>query len=167
MSKFFPDLYLKTVYDLKSEYLKKNGIKGIIFDLDDTLVKHGSQETTEELATYIEKFKDFGFKVIIVSNNSKKRVKPICEKLGLEFVWRGMKPLSYGFKKALSVMKLKNSELCVVGDQVFSDVYGAKRMGMHSVLVDPLSNGGGFVVNFKRIFETPIRRAVLKKYNKK
>ena len=166
MSKFYPDLYIETIYDLDIEYLKKLKIKGIIFDLDDTLVKHGSQEITKELLEFLQYIKKSGFKAIILSNNTKKRVSPICNKLGLEFVWRGMKPLSGGFKKAIAIMKLKNKEICVIGDQIFSDVWGAKRMGMHSILVKPISNGGGFIVNFKRIFEAPIKRTVFKNMDK-
>lgn len=134
-----PDMFIERVYDLDVAELKARGIKALIFDLDNTLVKWGSCEVPERLEEWIKGLAAQGFKMAILSNNRRARVAAVADKLGIPAVSGFVKPWAYGFRKALRLLTTEPRETAVVGDQVFTDVYGGNRLGLFTVLVKPVS----------------------------
>ncbi len=151
--RFYPDKMADDVFRLDEEFYKCNGIKGVIFDIDNTLVTHETLIPTEEIKNYFEFLKKSGIKAAIVSNNYDERVKPFCEPLNVPYISRAWKPFKKHLRKIPEMFSLPVDKICLVGDQIFTDIYGGKRMGFHTVLVTAVGeNETGFVA-FKRIFE--------------
>ncbi|RQD77554.1 MAG: YqeG family HAD IIIA-type phosphatase, partial [Candidatus Syntrophonatronum acetioxidans] len=134
-----PDVYLESIYDLDLEKLKKNGIKGIITDLDNTLISWGDNTIYPSLDQWFEKLKKEGFKICIVSNNSPDRVSTFAEKFNIPAVSGAAKPRRKPFRRALEELEIKPEEAAVLGDQVFTDVLGGNRLGLFTILVIPVS----------------------------
>lgn len=101
---FLPSQFAKRVLDITPNSLKEKGIKGVITDLDNTLVEWDRSNATPELIEWLENMKQEGIKVMIVSNNNKKRVQSFAEPLGIPFIFEARKPLTSAFQKALSMM---------------------------------------------------------------
>lgn len=139
LHKFTPRLRVKTVYEIPLEELWKNGIRGIITDLDNTLVGAKEPLATPELIVWLELVKKMGFKVVIVSNNGELRVRKFAEPLQIPFIHRAKKPTNAAFHKALQWMELSAEQAVVVGDQMLTDVLGGNRMGLHTILVLPIA----------------------------
>lgn len=134
-----PDQFAEDIYHINLQYLTEKGICGIIADLDNTLVPWNDNELFPELLEWIEKVKKNGFKVCIVSNNYSERGEDLAKALNVPAIWRAVKPRRGAFRKALKIMDLKPSKVAVVGDQVFTDILGGNRLGLHTILVRPLN----------------------------
>ena len=157
---FYPKGYFKKVSEISLEYLKKNNIKGLILDVDNTLIDY-YRNMSEETINWANSLKENGIKMCILSNSNKKdKVKEVAGKLGLEYSYFGMKPLKSGFKKAKKMLDLENSEIAAVGDQIFTDVIGSNRMKMFSILVEPIKEKDILITLIKR----PIENYIKKKY---
>jgi len=159
--RFYPDLYVKTVYDIDLNSLKEKGIKAFIFDIDNTLVTYDDPVPTEIVMDYFKKLDDMGFKVYLVSNNNIERVKPFAEYAVLPYFAKALKPRKKYLKIALSDMGVKAEETALVGDQLFTDVWAGTRMNMYAILVDPISDKEDSFVHFKR----KIERWIFNRYN--
>ena len=158
----YPSGYFKKVSEISLEYLRENNIKGLILDLDNTLIYYyrNMSEETVEWANYL---KQNGIKMCILSNSEKQeKVKAVAEKLGLEYSYFGMKPFKKGFKKAKKMLGLENHEIAAVGDQIFTDVIGSNRMKMHSILVEPIKEKDIWLTKIKRPIENYIKKEYLK-----
>ncbi|MDR0267937.1 YqeG family HAD IIIA-type phosphatase [Paenibacillus sp.] len=158
--KLIPKLRVNTVFDIDLEGLYAKGYRGIITDLDNTLVGAKEPLATPELITWFERVKQIGFKLIIVSNNHMERVAAFATPLNIEFVHQARKPTNAPFRKALSIMGLSGQETIVVGDQMMTDVYGGNRMGLFTVLVLPISiadEGWGTKIN-RRLEKIALKR---------
>ena len=134
--KFYPDIYAKDIFSIDYEMLKSRKIKCLLFDLDNTLATINETmpaPKVKELINYLEGLK---FKVIIVTNSSKKRALPFKEHLNVDTAYRSMKPLKRKFKKILKIYHYKESEIAMIGDQILTDVYGANRMGFTSIFIN-------------------------------
>lgn len=158
----YPDLYLDNVTEINATLLKKNKIEGLILDVDNTLIDYyrnlidGAEEWCEEL-------KNEGIKCIILSNSNKRdKVEKVAKSLNIEYLMFAKKPMKSGFKKALDQMGLLPEKVAVVGDQLFTDVLGAKRMNMFSILVKQVGEKDIFITKLKR----PIENAIINKYLK-
>lgn len=147
---FTPKYRLKSVLHINDEFIRKANIKGLILDLDNTLTLHGIDKAEDGVQEWIDKTKDKGIKLILVSNNSYERVLPTANRLGLDFISKGAKPLSKGFKQALKKINLNKSEVAIVGDQIFTDVLGGKLSGMQTILVEPFEIEKTGFLAFKR-----------------
>ncbi|MDR1755066.1 MAG: YqeG family HAD IIIA-type phosphatase [Eubacterium sp.] len=134
---FKPDFALKNVLDIDGPFLKKNNIKGLILDLDNTLSIHGSPVEEVGVLEWISDMRRLDIKLSVVSNNFKRRVKPLAEKLGLDFISFGIKPFTFGVSRAVKKMGLSRKQVCVVGDQIFTDVLAGNLSGTRTILVDP------------------------------
>ncbi len=153
MNKYVPKMYKKTIQDIEYDKLKKENIKCLMFDLDNTLLKVHKEIPKKETKDLIKKLKK-EFKVFIISNNcSSNRLKKTSEFLGVEFVKFAMKPLSRGFKKIKNKYNFTKSEMCIIGDQIMTDVLGGNRYGIYTVLVDPLSDKELKVTGINRFLE--------------
>ena len=121
---FYPKGYFYKVSEISLEYLKANNIKGLILDVDNTLIDY-YRNISEETINWANSLKENGIKMCILSNSNKKeKVKEVAGKLGLEYTYFGMKPLKRGFKRAKKMLSLENNEIAAVGDQIFTDVIG-------------------------------------------
>ncbi|HEX2946450.1 MAG TPA: YqeG family HAD IIIA-type phosphatase [Clostridia bacterium] len=153
---FFPGLYVNSIRDITPDLLEKHRIRGLILDIDNTLVPNHVADADENAVEWIGRIRAAGYKLCIVSNASKKRVVRFNDRLQLDAVHRAMKPGTGAFIKAGRLMGIKNENIAVVGDQIFTDVYGGNRAGMFTILVHPIDKREGKLVRFKRIFEKRI-----------
>ena len=155
---FYPKGYFNKVSEISLEYLKENNIKGLILDVDNTLIDY-YRNISEETINWANSLKENGIKMCILSNSNKKeKVKEVAGKLGLEYTYFGMKPLKRGFKRAKKMLGLENNEIAAVGDQIFTDVIGSNRMKMFSILVEPIKEKDILVTLIKRPIENYIKR---------
>jgi uncharacterized protein len=156
LKNFLPDEHVKSILDIHPEDLKKRGIKGIITDLDNTLVEWDRPNATPELVKWFEQIKKHNILVTIVSNNNELRVKEFSDPLQIPFIFRARKPMVRAFYKALSEMGIKKEEAVVIGDQLLTDVLGGNRSGFHTILVVPVAQTDGFFTKFNRFTERRI-----------
>lgn len=156
----YPDLYLNSVIDINATLLKKNKLGALILDVDNTLIDY-YKNLVEGAEDWCENLKSEGIKCIILSNsNNREKVETVAKKLGIKYILFAKKPLKSGFKRALEKLDMKPEQVAVVGDQIFTDVIGAKRMNMFSILVKQVAEKDIFITKVKR----PIENAIIKKY---
>ncbi|HJV17334.1 MAG TPA: YqeG family HAD IIIA-type phosphatase [Bacillales bacterium] len=154
LKQFLPDEHVKSILEITPEHLQKLGIKGIITDLDNTLVEWDRPSATPQLIKWFEDMKRNQIQVTIVSNNrSRTRVKIFSDPLGIPFIFQAKKPMGQAFRKAISKMNLKKEETVVIGDQLLTDVLGGNRGGFHTILVVPVAQTDGFFTKFNRFVE--------------
>lgn len=158
-----PDMYKKDIYSIDYKKLKTFGIKCILFDLDNTIVPYYLYKPTRKVKDLIERLKDLGFKVIIFSNSSKRRLTPFKEILEVDCSASSRKPSQRKLKKVLTEYKFDQSEVAIIGDQIITDVFGGNRVGIFTVLVNPISNREPIWTKINRIRE----RKVIKKLRKR
>lgn len=163
LKKFLPDQHVKSIFDITPEGLKGKGVKGIITDLDNTLVEWDRESATPKLIEWFEDMKKNNIRVTIVSNNNEGRVSAFSEPLGIPFIFRARKPLVNAFQKALNKMDLKKDEVVVIGDQLLTDVFGGNLGGFHTILVVPVARTDGFFTKLNR----QIERRLLNWFRKK
>lgn len=168
MDVFLPDIYQKSIYSINYEALEASGIKVILFDLDNTLVPINSKEPSVRVKDLFEDIKKLGIKPVIMSNSGKKRIEPFKDGLMVDAAYTSTKPLKRKYKKILAVYGVKASEVAAVGDQLVTDIFGANRMGITSILVNPISTSDFKCTKFNRFLENRIlehfrKRDVFKK----
>lgn len=139
MKLLLPNEILPQVTDVDLERLNENGIRGLLFDLDNTLVGYDSEELAAEFITWIKKVKQNGFKVCLVSNGKPRRVRRFAKIMGMPAIIRAFKPKRSPFWRALQILDLKPHQVVMIGDQLFTDVLGANRIGIYTILITPLS----------------------------
>ena len=154
----YPNGYFKKVSEITLEYLKENNIKGLILDVDNTLIDY-YKNISDSTINWVNNMKQHGIRMCILSNsNNKEKVKGVADKLGLEYIYFGMKPLKFGFRKAKKMLDLESNEIAAVGDQIFTDILGANLMKMHSILVEPIAERDIFITLIKRPIENFLKR---------
>lgn len=150
----FPDTDVKNVFELGVDFFIRHAIDAVVFDIDNTLVTHDTKTPPEDIVNYLRLLSEAGIKVAIVSNNHKERVDLFCAGMEYPYIARAWKP----FKKHLCAMEkilgCRPDKICLVGDQIFTDIYGANRRGYLSVLVTALGENETRLVALKRIFES-------------
>lgn len=154
--RFVPDKYFKSIYDINYEALRNSGIKCLIFDLSNTLVPFNTKAPNKKVKDLFEDLRALGFKLVIVSNNFKKDVLPFKEGLCVDSACFACKPLKRKYKKILKLYDLNNYDVACIGDQLFFDIYGANRMKLTSILVNPISADEYAVTKLNRKFENII-----------
>lgn len=158
----YPNGYFKNVTKITYEYLERNNIKALILDVDNTLIDY-DKNLSKDIIKWAEELKSKGIKMYILSNSNKKdKVKEVAKKLDLDYIYFGMKPLKIGFKKAQKKLNLESKNIGVVGDQIFTDVIGANRMKMHSILVEPLEEKDILITLIKRPIENYIKKQYIR-----
>lgn len=155
MAFLFPDFYYRSAYDIDYGALYMSGKRGVIFDLDNTLVTHGApaDERAIELMNYLKRL---GFSICFLSNNKEPRVKKFNEPIGAEYIFKGGKPKKDGYLRACEKMHLEPSAVVFVGDQIFTDIAGANGAGIMSILVKRIGFHEEIQIHLKRIIEAPI-----------
>ncbi len=162
IKRLYPTQAIDSIFDLPIEDLKAEGIKGIIFDIDNTLVPYDVAEPTDEIIQFFDEIQKQGIKITLVSNNTEDRVIKFNEKLKVLALHKAQKPLTKSFKKALEMMSCKKEETIIVGDQIFTDIYGGNCIGIRTYLVSPISDKDEWQTKIKRGLE----RQVIKSYQK-
>ncbi|GHH97078.1 YqeG family HAD IIIA-type phosphatase [Neobacillus kokaensis] len=163
LKQFLPNEHFKSVLEISPEQLKARGIKGIITDLDNTLVEWDRPSATPQLVQWFEDIKKQNILVTIVSNNNEQRVKAFADPLNIPFIFRARKPLSRAFNQALGQMGIKKEEAVVIGDQLLTDVLGGNRSGFQTILVVPVAQTDGLATKFNRFVERRIMNWFRKK----
>ncbi|MCX7615335.1 MAG: YqeG family HAD IIIA-type phosphatase [Clostridiales bacterium] len=163
MSNLLPDYIFNNVCEIAPEFLKSIGVKAVLCDLDSTLMSVSTNDLPQENFQWIKKLKEANIAVMILSNNSReRRVAEVCKKLGIEFIHLAKKPLARGYRLATKRLLIEPAEVAMVGDQIYTDIFGANRLGMVSILVESLDLKLVYV-RFRRIFEQPvIKKAKMK-----
>lgn len=162
MGIFKPKIYQKNIFDINYKKLKQEGIRCIVFDLDNTLGLISHKNCPEEAKKLIKKLQK-DFVVVISSNNTKKRLKPYLEELGIDGVAWSLKPSIRGLLIIKKKYKLKKKEMCIIGDQIVTDILAGNRFHIKSILVDPLGEKDLKITGLNRKIEAMI----VKKYEKK
>ncbi len=150
---FYPDEYLDSTYQIDFEQKYHEGYRGIIFDVDNTLVEHGfpADARAKEL---FERLHELGYQMILLSNNKEPRVKNFCDDVvGARYIFKAGKPKKAGYEKAMEMMRTDRDHTLFVGDQIFTDVWGANRAGIHTILVKPIHPKEEIQIVIKRYLE--------------
>lgn len=149
---YYPYEYAKSVFTVDYEKLRDRGIKGIIFDIDNTLVHHGD-DSTPLVDNFLKHLEDMGLKIVFLTNNDRERVERFNASIGAPFVCDAEKPNVKGYIKALEILGLEKHEAVVIGDQMFVDIVGANRAGIPSILVHFIVTPGEKWLGAKRYAE--------------
>lgn len=136
---FCPHRMVESVDQVQAADLKTQGIRGVILDLDNTLVLWHQEEMTAEITAWLEDLKAAGLKLCILSNSVLgSRSQRIAERIGCAFVRQAAKPSRQGFRKALQAMETTPEVTTIVGDQMFTDILGGNRSGIYTIMVKPM-----------------------------
>ena len=155
MKNLFPDEYYSSTYKIDFKKLYERGYRGIIFDIDNTLVGHGKPQDERSLALF-SRLGELGFKFCLLSNNGETRVKSFAKPVGAKYIYRAGKPKKSGYERAIEEMGLEKKEVLFIGDQIFTDVAGARGAGLYAILVDRLYPEEEIQIHLKRILEKPV-----------
>lgn len=153
---FLPDQHVKNIFEIDPDGLREKGVKGIITDLDNTLVEWDQPTASPKLIKWFDNMRRNEILITIVSNNNEQRVKAFSDPLQIPFIFQARKPMTRAFNRALKQMGLRKEETVVIGDQLLTDVLGGNRSGFHTILVIPVAQTDGFVTRFNRKVERRI-----------
>ncbi|NCB91126.1 MAG: YqeG family HAD IIIA-type phosphatase [Clostridia bacterium] len=149
---FYPDCWMESTYKIDFEKLYQEGYRGLIFDIDNTLVPHGAPADDRAKALF-ERLKKLGFSCCLLSNNQIGRVTMFNNDVNVNFIENAHKPSRKNYLKAMELMHTELSNTIFIGDQLFTDVYGAKRCRMRNILVKPINPKEEIQIVLKRYLE--------------
>lgn len=162
----YPKLYFKSVTEITIEILKEHNIKGLILDVDNTIIDI-DRNMDEKVKEWVEGLKAQGIKFCIVSNTNKHdKVRDVSKILDIPYFYFCKKPSRQGFMKAKKIMNLSEENIAAVGDQIMTDVIGANRSKMFPILVEPISKKDILITRIKRPAEKIIIKSYLRKHGK-
>jgi len=148
-----PNRYAPRLCDVPHEELEEAGIRGLIVDLDNTLLGFRETELGHEHLTWVARAHDRGFRIVMLSNNFSDRVRSVAAQLNVACIPNALKPLPFGFLRAISRLQLRRREIAVVGDQLFTDVLGGKLCGLYTILTEPIEAKDFALTKVFRFFE--------------
>lgn len=152
---FKPTKAYKSILNIKPQDLREMDVTALILDIDNTMTTHDNPTPIAGVFDWLDEMRKNDIKMIIVSNNHAPRVTPFAELLGLDFISEGAKPLPKGYKQAAQRLGVPKKEICTIGDQLFTDILGAKLFGIKSILVPPIEYEKTAFFKFKRTMEKP------------
>lgn len=159
----YPNAYFKSVKEITIDFLKIHDIKALILDVDNTLIDFDKKIPTG-VEEWCKELKEQNIKFCILSNtNQEEKVKTVAQKLQMPYFNFATKPLKRGFKKAIKLLEEKNENIAAIGDQIFTDVLGANRCSIFSILVEPLGKKDILITRIKR----PLENYIIKRYKRK
>lgn len=161
---YMPDFAVEAVYDLTVESLKRQGIAAVLVDLDNTLIAWNNPDGTPEMRQWLHDLRDAGIQIVVVSNNTRKRVKRAVEKFGIGYVYWSLKPFTFGIERALRKYGIDKNHAVMVGDQLMTDIRAAHRAGIRSILVKPLVRHDSINTQINRARERRVLRKIQAKY---
>ncbi len=150
--KFYPDVYVASTYEIDFDSLYEKGYRGIIFDIDNTLVTHGAP-ADERAKALFSHLKELGFSCCLLSNNQEPRVKMFNDAVQVHYIFNAHKPSVEGYEKAMALMGTDKSNTLFVGDQIFTDIFGANRTGLPTIMVKYIHWKEEIQIVFKRRLE--------------
>ena len=160
---YYPKAYFDSVKDINIDFLNNNNIKALILDVDNTILDF-DKKIPNGVKEWAEDLKKQNIKLCILSNsNHKEKVKMVADILHIPYFYFATKPLKRGFKKVIKLLEEKNENIAAVGDQIFTDVIGANRCKLYSILVKPIGKKDIFITKIKR----PIENYIIRNYEKK
>ena len=149
---FFPDEYLDSIESIDFQKLYEQGLRGVLFDIDNTLVPHGAPADERAIALFAH-LKELGFGYCLLSNNQIERVSSFADAIDAQFIENAHKPSVRNYKKAMELLGTDTGNTIFIGDQLFTDVYGAKRSGIRNILVKPIHPKEEIQIVLKRYLE--------------
>jgi len=164
---FKPDCAFARLDDITPEFLLSIGIRYLLCDLDNTLVAPNTRYPTPSAIAWLERLRQAGIRVMLVSNNSRKRVRDFCKNLSVRGIYQARKPLPAGLTRARKRMKAKPGETAFLGDQLFTDILGARLAGLTAIYVKPKEKEHGWFFELKRRLEEPFLREYTFLYKKR
>ena len=167
LERFFPHIYVQSIYDLPVEKLKEKGIKGLIFDIDNTIAPFDMVHPDEKLIEFIEKLREDGFQIGILSNNSKERVQLFNRNLKTFAIHKAGKPGIKKIKKAMVKLGVTPKTTAMIGDQVFTDMWCGHRAGVLCILTAPICERDQLVTKIKRGLEKKVLKVYFSTKEKK
>lgn len=162
MNHFVPDYYCRDISKVPLLDLKKSGIRAMICDLDNTLDSHETPVPSESALAFLGELRSLGFSVCIISNGKHARVARYLKDLSLPYIAKAGKPKKKSYQKALKILKCKPEHAAFVGDQIFTDTWGANRMGLTTVLVEPIESIENPFFYPKRALEKIVKARITK-----
>ena len=150
---FRPNIKLDKITDIKVSLLKKYNIDSLILDVDNTLSTHHGQVLTDGLSEWLANMRENNIKLTILSNSTSKRLDPFAKKIGLDYISLGLKPLPFGYIRALKALGSKRKNTAIVGDQIFTDTLGGNIVGLTTVLLTPIKPETSLRFRMKRRVE--------------
>lgn len=161
LRRFYPKRIADSAYDIDYEKLYKEGYRGLLFDIDNTLVEHGADASKRAIELFV-RLKKIGFQCCLISNNKEERVTRFNRDIGVNFIYDARKPSRRNYVAAMKIIGTTIKNTVFIGDQLFTDVYGANRIGMMTYLVKPIHPKEEIQIVLKRKLE----RIVLHYYRK-
>ncbi|GAC1658848.1 MAG: YqeG family HAD IIIA-type phosphatase [Vulcanimicrobiaceae bacterium] len=150
---FGPDRFAPRLHNVSLDDLAAAGIRGLILDLDNTMVAYRQSEIVLDHLSWVEEAHARGFKMVMLSNNFTDRVATVADQLRIACIPNALKPLPGGFLRAKKMLGLKRREIAVVGDQLFTDILGAKLLGLYTILTEPIEPHDFAITRVFRFFE--------------
>lgn len=163
MEKYMPDIYVKSIYYIDYDKLKERGIKCLLFDLDNTVAPLSLKKPNKKIKELFQKLKKMGYKLIIFSNSGKIRLKPFKEELEVDCAFNCKKPMKKKFNLILNEYHFSISEVAIIGDNIVTDILGGNKIGITTILVNPISNKDKLFAKPLRIYEKKIIKSLTKK----
>lgn len=148
-----PSHVFSSIYEITPDLMLQNGIRGILIDLDGTMASRHAPRPSEEVLPFLKSFLDAGIAVLVLSNNNAERVRIFCEKLGVPYLHRALKPSREGFRRAAEQLGLPISQCAVVGDQIYTDTFGGNRAGAGMTCYVDSIDHKDFIINLRYQFE--------------
>jgi HAD superfamily phosphatase (TIGR01668 family) len=152
LERFYPNEYVDSTYGIDFEKFYESGYRGIIFDIDNTLVPHGFPADDRAIALF-KRLKSIGYKTTMLSNNKEPRVKMFCDVVDSPYIYKAGKPNPNNYRKAMEDMNTDSGNTLFIGDQIFTDVWGANKAGIYSILVKPIHPKEEIQIVLKRYLE--------------
>lgn len=164
--RFYPKKYVNSTYSINFEKYYEKGFRGVLFDIDNTLVPHG-EPADDKAVEFFKRLKAIGFKYCLISNNKSGRVEPFATMVDAPFICDAHKPSRKAYEEAMKVMGTDRSNSLFVGDQIFTDVYGANRADMYTILVKPIHPKEEIQIVLKRYLEKIVLKCYVRNGKKK
>ncbi len=164
---FCPDFYIDTYRQATPAMLQQAGIRFLLLDIDNTLAPYEQPEPDEEILAWFQGLWDAGIATAFVSNNGHERVELFNQKIGIPMFPKGKKPLRCGTRLAMEALGAKKEETAMMGDQVFTDVWAGRRIGVRTILLPPIKDKRDLGTRLKRLLEKPILRSYHRRENRK
>lgn len=152
LERLYPNVYLDSTYDIDFEQYYQDGYRAIIFDIDNTLVPHGAPADQRSIALF-KRLHALGYQTMMLSNNKEPRVKMFCDAVDAEYIYKAGKPNPANYREAMKRMHTDEKNTLFVGDQIFTDVWGANKAGIYSILVKPIHPKEEIQIVLKRYLE--------------
>lgn len=150
--RFYPDYYAESAYVIPYGTLYQKGIRGLLYDIDNTLVEH-DEDATDRAVELLGRLKGMGFSITLLSNNNEERVARFNRRAQVNYIYKAGKPSPKSYQKAMEQMGTDRGSTVFIGDQLFTDIWGAKRAGIPAWLVRPIAKHEEIQIVLKRKLE--------------